>query len=166
MKTITQEELKEVLDYSPETGVFTRKVSNSPRVKVGDVAGSVDKANGYRYIKINGKRYLAHRLAFLYMTGEFPPEEVDHISHSKDDNRWVNLRVSSHQDNQRNRSINTNNKSGFTGVSWYKSTNKWMVQIKINGKKKHLGYFKDLTEAINARKKANSKYKFHKNHGE
>jgi hypothetical protein len=165
MKELTQEYLREILTYEQDDGTFKWKVSNNLSVKVGDVAGSVDK-RGYLRIGIDGKTYRAHRLAFLYMTGEFPLSGTDHINHDKLDNRFINLRVASQQDNGRNRSINTNNKSGFTGVCWYKHTNKWRTQININGKKKHLGYFKDLAEAINARKNANVENGFHTNHGE
>ena len=161
---ITQDCLKEQLHYEPTTGLFTWKVSNNNRIKVGDVAGSVRK-DGYIHIRINRRYYLSHRLAFLWVTGVFPPEQVDHINHQKDDNRWVNLRVASHQENGRNRSMSIRNKSGFTGVSWHKHANKWVSRIIINGKDEHLGLFKDLDEAINARKRANVKHSFHQNHG-
>jgi hypothetical protein len=166
MKDIKQSELKEILHYEPTTGIFKWKVSNNNRINVGDVAGSINSDTGYHRIKINAKSYFAHRLAFLYMTGEFPPEQCDHINHSKDDNRWINLRLVSHQDNQRNRSMRVDNKSGFTGVFLHKATNKWTAQIKIKGKSKHLGLFTELAEAITCRKKANIKYGYHKNHGE
>jgi hypothetical protein len=162
---LTQEDLREQLHYEQDDGTFKWKVSSAKRVKVGDVAGTVDSVTGYRRIRINGKRYFAHRLAFLYMAGEFPPEGVDHINHDRLDNRWVNLRPASQQENNKNVSMSVRNKSGFTGVHWYKPLDKWMANIKINGKSKHLGYFKDLDEAIACRKEANTKYGFHQNHG-
>jgi hypothetical protein len=70
--TLTQEKLKENLDHNPETGLFTWKVSNNNRIKIGNIAGSVSKTTGYRIIRFNKKNYLAHRLAFLYINGEFP----------------------------------------------------------------------------------------------
>lgn len=163
-KKLKQERLKEILHYNPEAGEFTRKVSNNSRIKVGDIVGTVRK-DGYLRIMIDGKDYLAHRLAYLYITGSFPTNQVDHINHSKDDNRWINLRLVSNQENHRNQSMRVDNKSGFNGVYWSKHANKWHSQIRSNGKKKHLGYFKDLDEAITARKKANIKYGFHLNHG-
>jgi hypothetical protein len=164
MIELTQDYLKEQLNYEPTTGLFTRKVSNNYRVKVGDVAGSMT-AQGYRQINFNGKVYKAHRLAFLWMNGEFPTNQVDHINHNRLDNRWINLRVASQQENQRNASMRADNKSGFTGVGWHKRDKKWGARIRIKGKNKHLGYFTDLDEAINARKRANVKHNFHQNHG-
>ena len=161
---LTQEYLREQLHYEQDDGTFKWNVSNSPRVKVGDVAGTVNN-KGYRIIRINGKDYKAHRLAFLYMTGEFPPEQIDHINHKRDDNCFINLRLASNQENHKNRKMSVRNKSGFNGVYWHKHANKWLANININGKKKYLGLFKDLNEAINARKDANKKYKFHTNHG-
>jgi hypothetical protein len=162
--TLTQNYLKENLDYNPTTGIFNWKVSNNNRIKVHDIAGSVRK-DGYIHIRINGKDYRAHRLAYLYITGSFPLNQVDHINHSRDDNRFSNLRLVSNQENQRNRSMRVNNKSGFTGVCWDKCANKWKAQIKANGKVKYLGSFTDLAEAIDCRKKANVEYGFHTNHG-
>jgi hypothetical protein len=78
-------------------------------------------------IQINGKTYQAHRLAFLYMTGKFPPDEVDHINHEPSDNRFVNLRQVTRLENLRNQSLSKNNKSGFTGVSWYGRYSKWVA---------------------------------------
>jgi hypothetical protein len=162
---LTQEKLKKQLHYNLTTGLFTRKVSNSNSVKIGDIAGSVHSDTGYLRIWINGKSYFAHRLAYLYMEGSFPPEQTDHRNHNRLDNRWVNLRLTSHQENQKNRSISANNKSGFNGVSWHKDRNKWVANIRINGKQKNLGYFKELAEAIDARQEANIKYGYHQNHG-
>ena len=85
---ISQGELKEVLEYNPDTGVFIWRKPNGNRVKVGNVAGN-KSVNGYIRIKIK-KEYLAHRLAYLYMIGNFPENDIDHINHIKDDNRWVN----------------------------------------------------------------------------
>lgn len=92
---ITQSQLKELFHYSPGTGQFYRKTSTNSCARIGDKAGSV--RSGYIVIGICGKSYLAHRLAFLYMQGEMPPEQVDHINHIRDDNRWLNLREASHE---------------------------------------------------------------------
>ena len=162
---LTQEMLKENIHYEPKTGLFTRLKAKSNSVKVGDIAGYINKVNGYRAIQINGKIYKAHRLAFLYMTGKFPTDEVDHINHSRDDNRFVNLRKVTRLENLRNQSMYSKNKSGFTGVCWHERDSKWVANIRINGKLKHLGYFKDIDEAIEARKEANIEHGFHGNHG-
>ena len=161
---ITQKELKKVLDYDADTGKFTWLKSGKGRRKNLE-AGCLDKVNGYKAIGINGKIYLAHRLVFLYMTGKFPPDDTDHINHIKTDNRFVNLRKVTHSENSRNRSMHSNNKSGFTGVSWNKSVSKWAANIKINGKYKYLGYFTDINDAIACRKRANVEFGYHANHG-
>jgi hypothetical protein len=90
---------------------------------------------------------------------------VLHINHSRDDNRFVNLRHATRVENSRNKSIYSKNTSGFNGVCWYERGSKWIANIRINGKLKHLGYFTDIDEAIIARKKANIEHEFHENHG-
>ena len=161
---ISQTELKVLVDYSQSTGLFTRLIKTSSRVKVGDIAGYVHKINGYRYIRAEGKSYRAHRLAWFYMTGEWP-KEIDHINHIKTDNRWENLREVTHQENGKNRSKSKNNTSGVTGVSRSKQTSKWAAHIRINGKLRCLGSFTDKFEAICCRKSAENKHGFHPNHG-
>ena len=163
MKKLTQGELKENLHYDADTGLFTW-AKNRQRVGIGSLAGCLDNY-GYRVIGIDGKQYKAHRLAFLYMTGKLPPNEIDHINHSRDDNRFVNLRHATRVENLRNKSMHSNNKSGFTGVYWEKALNKWAVNIWVNGKNKYLGNFTDIKEAIACRKKANIDFGFHQNHG-
>jgi len=105
---------------------------------------------------------MAHRLAWFYMEGEWP---TGHINHIRDDNRWVNLREVSNQENHKNQSISINNKSGVIGVCWNKKARKWHAQIKVNYKAISLGCFSDIHNAIKARKDAEIKYGFHKNHG-
>lgn len=137
---LTQSELKSQLHYDPETGIFTRIVSTSNRVKVGDIAGR--KHNfGYLQIQVNGKLYLSHRLAWLYVYGEFPLNDIDHINMIRDDNWIENLREATRSENLFNRGSNKTNTSGFKGVSFNKASNKWVAQAKLNGKKQGLGYF-------------------------
>ena len=135
------------------------------RVKVGDVAGWRNPT-GYIRMKVGGKLYLAHRLAFLYMTGKWPEDQVDHINHIRDDNRWCNLREVSHQENHKNQSKPKSNTSGVTGVCWCKRYKKWKAQIKVEGKVKNLGSFTSKEDATKARKEAEIKYGFHDNHGD
>lgn len=160
---ITQSELKELLNYNPETGAFTWAVSRQ-RIKKGRVAGSYDRY-GYRRIRLNGMDYGAHRLVWLYVYGEWPKDEVDHINHVRDDNALLNLRAVTHEENQKNKSIFSRNKSGITGVRWCKTYKKWTAGIRVNKNQKGLGYFNDKFEAICARKSAENKYGFHENHG-
>ena len=144
---LTQTELKRLWDYNPSTGIFTRLVRTSKRVKVGDVADFL-RHDGYIQIQISRKKYLAHRLAWLYMIGNFPNEQTDHLNGIRNDNRWVNLRDVTNSINQQNqRRPHSNNKSGYLGVSLCSYSGKWRVQITLNNKLIHLGYFNDKHEA-------------------
>lgn len=160
--SITQERLKELFSYNPDTGLFIRLVSTAKKNKVGDVAGSID--NGYLRVKIDGSSYRLHRLSFLYMDG-FMPDEVDHINHIRNYNRWLNLREASDLDNSRNKSISKKNTSGVIGVSWFKDRKKWRSQIMVANKTIWLGQYSNFIDAITARKKAEVFHGFHENHG-
>lgn len=160
---ITQSELKKLLHYNPDSGIFTWLVSRRGTAKAGTVAGFIN-CGGYLIISVKGKQYKAHRLAFLYMEGDIPVQ-VDHKNHVKNDNSWNNLRAASYKINTKNRSLSSNNKSGFNGVAWNKPTKKWRVRIQVNGKYIYLGIFINIEDAISARKQANKKYNFHANHG-
>ncbi len=149
--TLTQEKLKEILHYNPETGIFTWRVGRRG-AKKGAIAG-YKQPNGYIITTVYRKRCLMHRLAFFYMEGFFPENEVDHINRIKDDNRWVNLRHVSHQCNLRNISIRKNNTSGATGIYFDKHNNKFMARIMVNRKTIHLGRFKNFDDAVMARYK-------------
>lgn len=150
MRVISQEELKENVHYDPLTGVFIWIISNSSCVKIGNVAGGL-KNDGYIHIGINGKQYLAHRLAWLYMTGEMPKEDIDHKNGIKSDNWFDNLRQATHKQNQQNRTKpQSNNTTGYLGVIFFKQTGKYAAQISINGKLKYLGYFHTPEEAHEA----------------
>jgi hypothetical protein len=143
---ITAERLRELLSYDPETGVFTRLVPRSGRgARVGGVAGRVS-TKGYREISV-GIRYKAHHLAWLYVTGKWPRDQIDHRNCCKDDNRWINLRLADNFKNARNRTISSANSSGFKGVSRHKRTGKWQANIAANGKQFYLGLYTTPEEA-------------------
>lgn len=146
MSILTQQLLKQILDYSAETGAFTWLV-DSGKARKGHSAGRL-KADGYREIGINGKVYRAHRLAFLWMTGEMPADRVDHINRDPDDNRWTNLRPCSQAENCLNRGARRDGTSRFLGVS--RSGSRWRAQLKMKGKKASLGYFDTEEEAHQA----------------
>jgi hypothetical protein len=149
MKTdITASELRDLLFYDCETGVFTWNKARGP-LKVGKLAGSRD-AYGYWTIGIKGSYYKAHRLAWLYHYGEWPEKDLDHINGIPDDNRICNLRKASRSENCRNQSKRVNNTSGYKGVSWCKRDKKWSVQISNNGKRIRLGYFDSVIDAAEA----------------
>jgi len=160
---ITQERLKEALRYDQFTGDFTW-IRRRSGASVGSVAGHLD-IFGYIVIGLDRKVYKAHRLAFLYMDGKFPVNDVDHDDHVRHNNIWSNLNEATNQENHKNCSMNKNNSSGFTGVFWRKDNERWRVQIMADGKKKYLGCFTDINEAIAVRKAANIEYGYHANHG-
>jgi len=155
---VTQKYLKELFIYNPDTGIFTRIVDKGNE-KIGSMAG-YKNANGYVYISIDGKRYNASRLAFLYMEGYFPEHEVDHKNRIRNDNRWVNIRHVTKMCNSRNKSISKRNKSTITGVSWSENRGKWISSIKASKKGQFLGHFDNLKDAVQARWEAEVKYNF------
>lgn len=159
---LTQKRLKEILDYDPETGIFTY-AKNHGRMKKGDRAGNIN-SHGYVNIKVLDRLWKAHRLAFFYMEGD-TPGAVDHINHVRTDNRWINLRPADRAINGKNQRMGSNNKSGVTGVFWHKSAKKWVAQIRVNRKRVHLGSFASFDDAVAARKEAEVEHGFHPNHG-
>ena len=146
---MNQNDLKELFSYNPETGEFIRLKSVAKRAKVGDKAGSINR-DGYIYITINYKKFLIHRLAWLYVYGEFPENEIDHINGNPSDNRIGNLRSATRCENMNNVGKHTNNTSGYKGVSWSKEVKKWEAKIAVNKKRINLGYFDKLESAYNA----------------
>ena len=161
--SVSQKELKELLHYDEHTGIFTWKVSRG-RVSNGTVAGIINAGDKYRYIRIFTKSYAAHRLAFIYMDNIVPPEQVDHINHNRDDNRFINLRMCSRSQNHKNKPIQSNNSTGHHGVSKTKD-GKFYAYIKHEQKMKNLGIYTDINDAITARQQSEIKYDFHANHG-
>lgn len=144
---ITQAFLKEIFTYDPDSGLFIRRVKRTNyNGEIGSIAGTLD-SKGYIAININGKLNRAHRLAWLYMTGKWPQQEIDHINLKRSDNRWCNLRQASRKENGWNRGMNKNNSSGVKGVYWHKKANKWCVEIMVNKKKIYLGLYEDLALA-------------------
>lgn len=141
---LTLERFDQLLDYDAESGIFRRKVSAGGH-SAGEVAGYLD-AVGYRLIKVDGRAYRAHRLAFLAMTGEFPPGEVDHANRVTDDNRWANLRNCDRIGNNQNKGGYSSNSVGIPGVTKRKKCGRYVAQIQVRGKRKHLGLF-DTPEA-------------------
>lgn len=176
MIVLTQSYLKECLGYDQHTGVLVWKKRPSKHFKwerhhtgwnkkfSGKAAGSVNRI-GYRIISIDNKGYRAHRLVWLWVTGEFPEEEMDHINHRKDDNRLHNLRSATNRENSRNRTLQLNNSSGVTGVWWDESRSNWRASISVEGRQKMIGRYTSLAEAISARRLAETKAGYHKNHG-
>jgi hypothetical protein len=160
---ITQERLKDLLSYDPISGYFTWIVTRGCR-KAGSIAGGLG-SNEYHYIRIDRITYLTHRLVWLYVYGEWPKDEIDHINHDRGDNRISNLRHINRYENQKNRPMQENNTSGVVGVCWDKDREKWRSNIKVNRKNIYIGRYDEMADAVEARKDAEKKYKFHENHG-
>lgn len=162
---ITQERLKAVLDYNQNTGVFTWKISTGPRSVIGKPAGSYD-VKGYVVIAIDTKTRKAHRLAWLYIYGDFPQGTrpfIDHINGNPADNRLVNLRVSSGVENSRNRFKTSTNETGFKGVSWDRNNRgnkKFKAQIRnpVTGRNENLGRYLTPEEASLAYENKSKEY--------
>jgi len=174
---LTQEYIKTILDYDPDTGVFTWlprpeaefKTTGAYKVwnkkHMGKTAGSVKGSEGYMRIILDGKSQLGHRLAFLYMTGRVPKGPVDHINGARTDNRFVNLRHATDAINAKNKSIGKNNTSGHFGLTWHEKRGTWQARIWFDGKSKYLGSYKEKSEAVLARKAGEIEHGFHENHG-
>lgn len=164
---ITSDMLKISLSYDPHTGLF-RWLVKKPNANIGDIAGTKRKHDGKTYIIItlSGKKYRAHRLAFLYMTGKFPELLCDHINGDGTDNRWCNLREVDHKNNNRNMRLRSDNTSGVAGVYWNKKDKRWQVTLKTGESRGYIGQFKLLEDAVKARLEAETEHNFHQNHGQ
>lgn len=145
---LTAEHLREILEYNPETGIFTWRVRAAYCIKVGDVCGSKN-SNGYLFAQIKKTSYSMHRLAWLYVTGTWPVNHIDHINGIRDDNRFSNLRdISVNENMQNRRRESVSSTSGFLGVT--KANGKYQAQISVNGIGKYLGVFKTPELAFSA----------------
>lgn len=186
---LSQKKIKELLHYDPLSGIFTWKERpfsmfshcKNPQhqcdawntVFSGKEAGGKYKPTVSKafYIRINitlnkkMRSYLAHRLVFLYTEGKFPPEQVDHIDGDGLNNKIINLRKVSHQDNLKNKPMYSNNTSGCVGVIWNKKSQKWHVQIRAKSKNIYGGLYSNIEDAIARRRQMEVEYGFHKNHG-
>jgi hypothetical protein len=143
--SLTAEEARERLDYDPLTGAMRwkhdPKQSRSWNTRyAGTEPPSLD-AYGYRRLSINDRPYKVHRLAWLMVTGDWPPHQIDHINGDRADNRFANLRPASKSLNGANAKRRTDNTIGLKGVRWDKRRNHWTATIQVNGKKLHLGRF-------------------------
>lgn len=170
-QSLTQEYLKECFDYCPSTGALTWKERPASHFKqkrrhlafitrcAGKNAGHIND-QGYCFVSICGKRHRAHRLIYMYMTGDMPVA-IDHINHIRNDNRWENLRVVTTGENNRNLSPRKDSESGVPGVRFHKQTGKWRVRAFDN----HYGLYENMEDAIAKRKSINPDLGFHPNHG-
>lgn len=172
----SQEELKRVLSYNPDTGLLlweerprsdfatdrSHKVWNA-RYAGQPALNGVGK-KGYRVGRIFSIMVKSHRVIWKMVTGE-EPVVIDHEDGVRTNNRWTNLLDTTDQGNAKNRKQYTNNKSGITGVYWNKACGKWHAQIAHEGRKVNLGFFTELEDAREARAKAELSMAYHPNHG-
>lgn len=166
--TLTQARVRELLDYDPATGILTwRQRSGFPQFNgrwAGKEAGYIS-SSGYRLINMDGHMEYAHRLIWLLQFG-YMPDEVDHQNHKRSENWLYNLRDATKTENSKNRILQSNNTSGHVGVHYYKRTGAWTAYIHVDGKRKHLGYFKSERGAASARLSASNDNGYHENHGQ
>ena len=154
---MTQEQLKQHVTYDSTTGLFIRL-----KYKAGKGFEHIND-QGYIIAFLEGTKYRAHHLAWLYVYGVLPKGQIDHINGNRTDNRIKNLREVTNQDNSKNSKLYSTNKTGYVGVGLLNG--KYRAFITINYKSYHLGMFDTLEEAIAARATASNKHNFHKNHG-
>lgn len=152
MSELNAEALRDRLDYDAETGVF-RWVRGGKGRYPNAVAGCA-RPDGYVRINVAGKFYYAHRLAWLYVTGEWPQHQVDHINGDPNDNRWENLRQATPRQNRGNKGVQSNSLTGVKGVTWNAKEKRWIAYLSPNGKFKRIGSFRNLEDAKRARSEA------------
>ena len=162
--SLTQSALKEMLSYDPKTGLF-RWLSTRSGIKADGAAGYINPKTNYCVITVKNNTFKAHRLAWLYVYGEWPINDIDHINQNGSDNRIENLRDVNRIENGRNHSLSRTNTSGITGVCWNTRTKIWHANIRIGSRNIHLGTYHDKFEAVCARKSANNKHGFSPDHG-
>ena len=155
--------LRYLLSYDQHTGEFMwTGAGNRPAKRAST---KPDTGSGYVRIKVDGRSYLRSRLAFLYMTGLMPADQIDHIDGNRSNDSWGNLRPATSSENAKNRKTPSNNTTGVIGLHWHKAVGKWYATIKVSQKPQYLGVFDDWFDAVCARKSAENKFNFHPNHG-
>lgn len=146
-KELTHEDLLSMIDYNQETGKMTWLVRRGRQAWPGSDAGTMG-VYGYKQVGIYGKRHMFHRLAWFYITKEWPKNEIDHINGIRDDNRICNLREADRGENNRNCKIRKDNTTGVKGVSLKRG--KYCARVRINGVRKWIGEFHTIEEAAKA----------------
>lgn len=152
MKSLNSHQLRSILNYDPDTGRFTWRVKTSRKVVVGKEAGNT-KLSGYVSIRINGQGHYAHRIAWCYVYGDWPTDEIDHINGIRNDNRIANLRHATRKQNMENR-VQATGASGYRGVVWLEANQKWRASITHNRQNIYLGLFATAEDASAAYREA------------
>lgn len=149
---ITTERIRHLFTYDKAIGHLVRNFKRG-KALAGTFSSCTDR-NGYIVIGVDGKIYKEHRLVWLYVNGEFPDGDLDHINRIKADNKIENLRCVNKCQNRENIDVHKNNKCGVKGVWLHNQSGKWCASIGKNGKNIHLGSFNSIDEAAVAYKKA------------
>lgn len=156
-----QKTLRQFVFYDASTGFFERLKGTGKGASVGvKTKGSLDKSTGYRKISVKGKQYYSHRLAWLYMTGRWPADQIDHKNEVRDDNRFENLREANNSQNNQRSKARLDSKTKVLGVSWHKKAKKYVAQIRNCNQTIYLGLYTTIEMASAARKKAESDLNF------
>lgn len=170
--TLTADRLHELVryDYASGSMFWLPRTEPARQAKSWNVRNAgrqvgVPVNTGYLQTSIDGKKHVVHRLVWLYVHGEFPPDQIDHINGVRTDNRIENLRVAPQIINAKNQALRSTNTSGRVGVGWYAKKSRWTAQICVSGRSINLGYFREFEDAVKARVDAEIKYGFHPNHG-
>lgn len=148
---ITAARVRELLHYDPATGIFTHRIARRGlRYRIGEIAGRISEEDGGRRIGLEGRRYWGNQIAWLYVTGEWPSSDVDHINGMRSDDRFANLRIATRSENLANARRPKHNTSGLKGANWHAKAGKWRATIKKNRIPIHIGYFDSAAEAHSA----------------
>jgi len=137
-RALNAQRVRELFDYNPASGFLTRSVTVNYKARAGAVAGHVG-TRGYRVVDIDGRRYPAHHVIWLWVMGEWPTHKIDHFDIDKANNCWDNLREATNAQNAANTRICSRNTSGIKGVSWNKQSRKWQAHIMVDGRSQYLG---------------------------
>jgi hypothetical protein len=170
------EDLRQLLSYNPNTGELIWLARDEGWFKKPTDAKGWNKKYagtkafqtlhyGYLHGHVFKKHYFAHRIAWAIHYGSWPTGQIDHVSGLRSDNRIENLRDVSHSDNQKNVKLRHDNKCGMPGIDWKKHASAWRVRVSREGKRRLVGYFKNLDEAVTARRDAQQEAAYHVNHG-
>ena len=155
MPKLTAEYIRSCLHYDPDTGIFTWLTGQRRGLRAG--SRNWGGAQYYRYITIRGGKYSEHRIAWLWMTGSWPKDKLDHKDTNGMNNTWSNLRPATGSQNQGNVGLIGSNTSGYKGVHYHKGAGKWVARIHIDKKEIHLGTFSTPEEAAEAYARAAEK---------
>jgi len=154
---LSHDRLVSLLDYDKKTGIFRWRVTRNGRALAGADAGNMD-GSGYLMVTIDRAKYLAHRLAWFWVRGEWPSTEVDHKDLHRSNNRWRNLRLATESQNRHHTALRKSNTSGVTGVHWHVRKARWVARIRTKDGRVDLGDFIDKEDAAAAYRSAAKKH--------